>query len=917
MPATASASKLSSYALVAALVFVVAALLLAQGARMEAGATTTMTAGIGALRWGTSYPTGSGYDRYAYVDVGIGDAARAAAQPGTSLVYTSGTSVRDNWGSINTGVPLSEARANGWLLTTASGAYVMNVDYGAYVGDFGSPAYQQRWIQNVTGFLAQTGADGVHIDDVLADAPGLTGGVYPSKYPNQQAWETAQLSFVSAVSTALHAKGYYVLLEASGRRTTATGYANDSAQTENAFFTRLAPLVDGVMSEYWMETPADKVNPTLRTSGTSDWDEHWDEWLSLIDTVQDGGADFFTLMYGSASTTAGVEAMRYARGSFLLDWNGGGGAVMFRTGETADAWNLEWTADVGAPTGDKYRVGVGWRRDFTAGTAIVNPSPSSSQTFALGGTYQRADGASVSTVTLGPGRALVLRGTGIVGVPVNTAAPVISGTAQVGSTLAVTTGTWSSTPTTFAYQWQRCDASGSACAPITGATSSRYQLVTTDAARTLRAVVKASNAAGSGSATSAASGVVASAPQVPVSTALPVISGTAQVGSTLSVSTGSWSGSPTTFAYQWQRCDGSGSGCASVAGATAAGYQPVSADVGRTLRAVVKASNTAGSASATSAVSAVVGAAAQVPVNAALPVISGTAQEGSTLAVSTGTWSGAPTTFAYQWQRCDASGSGCASVAGATSAQYQLASADVGRSVRALVRASNTAGSASATSAPSTVVLAAQTTPLTVSSSIADGATLTGPVSWEATVSGGTPSRVEFWVDGALRWTERDAPYRYNDTGVLDPAALGSGRHTLALKAFASDSRSAETSQTVSVPDSTTPPPAPAPPPPPPAAPEPSTTPFVVKSSIEDGQKLRGTVDWTADVSGGEVDRVEFWIDGKVAWTERMAPYRFAGDGAFDSSPLENGHDHTLGIKAFSTDGRSSSVEVVVKSVGG
>jgi hypothetical protein len=787
-----------------------------------------MVSSIGALRWGNSYPAGSGYDRYAYVDVSIGDAAKAATQPGTSLVYTSGTSVRDNWGSINTGVPLSEARANGWLLTTASGASVMNVQYGAYVPDFGSSAYQQRWIQNVTGFLAQTGADGVHIDDVLADAGSFTGGVYPAKYPTQQAWEDAQVSFVSAVSAALRARGYYVLVQASGRRTTATGYANDSAQTEKAFFSRLAPLVDGVMSEYWMETPADKVNPKLRTSGTSDWDQHWDEWLDLINTVQDNGADFFTLMYGSSSTSAGVAAMRYARASFLLEWNGGGGAVDFKPdGGTTDPWNLEWTADVGQPVGTKYRVGVGWRRDFTAGTAIVNPDQSASQTFALAGSYLKADGSSVSTVTLGPAQALVLRGTGT---------------------------------------------------PV--------------AAR-------------------------------PVSAVAPVLSGVAQEGSVLSSSTGSWTGSPTTYAYQWQRCDGTGSSCASIAGATSSRLQLETAVVGGTVRAVVTASNSAGSASARSnASSVIVPAAAASPVNSGAPQLSGVAQVGAVLSTSTGSWTGSPTTYAYQWQRCDAAGSACASVAGATSSRLQLGSSDAGRTVRVLVTAWNTAGSASARSDASAVVApqavtSTSPTSFSVSSSIGDGASLTTPVVWEASVSGASASRVEFWVDGALKWTERVVPYLFGGAaGRLDPASLSAGTHRLTLKAYTSDSSMAEWSGVVTVAA-----PAPAAPPPPapaPAAPPASSAPFVVTSTISDGDKVRGTVVWKAQVSGGDADHVEFWIDGKLTWTERSAPYGFQGDGgSFDSTTLDRGHDHVLVVKAYSTDGRTSSVEARVKVLGG
>jgi hypothetical protein len=97
---------------------------------------------------------------------------------------------------------------------------------------------------------------------------------------------------------------------------------------------------------------------------------------------------------------------------------------------------------------------------------------------------------------------------------------------------------------------------------------------------------------------------------VPANTALPAVSGTAQVGQTLSGSTGSWSNSPTSYARQWTRCNSSGSSCVDINGATAASYLLVAADQGSTIRVRVTASNAAGpGAPATSAQTAVVAAA--------------------------------------------------------------------------------------------------------------------------------------------------------------------------------------------------------------------------------------------------------------------------------------------------------------------
>jgi parallel beta-helix repeat protein len=98
----------------------------------------------------------------------------------------------------------------------------------------------------------------------------------------------------------------------------------------------------------------------------------------------------------------------------------------------------------------------------------------------------------------------------------------------------------------------------------------------------------------------------------PTNTQLPAISGTAQGGQTLSASTGSWSGSPMSYAYRWRRCDSSGSNCRKISGATSSSYQLTRADVGSMMRVVVTATNADGSASATSPRTAVVVVAAAI-----------------------------------------------------------------------------------------------------------------------------------------------------------------------------------------------------------------------------------------------------------------------------------------------------------------
>ena len=67
------------------------------------------------------------------------------------------------------------------------------------------------------------------------------------------------------------------------------------------------------------------------------------------------------------------------------------------------------------------------------------------------------------------------------------------------------------------------------------------------------------------------------------------------------------------------------------------------------------------------------------PANTALPVITGTAQEGHSLTAQSGSWSGtSPIVFSYQWRRCDSAGANCADITAATKQTYPLVAADVG-----------------------------------------------------------------------------------------------------------------------------------------------------------------------------------------------------------------------------------------------
>ncbi len=156
-----------------------------------------------------------------------------------------------------------------------------------------------------------------------------------------------------------------------------------------------------------------------------------------------------------------------------------------------------------------------------------------------------------------------------------------------------------------------------------------------------------------------------------VDSAVPTISGTAKVGSTLTAAAGDWA-ADASLTYQWLR-EG-----AVIAGATASTYTPVAADSGKNVS--VRVTGSLAGYSTVSETSAAVKV-AEGSLVTAVPSISGTAKVGSKLTASVGSWtSGA--SLAYQWLREGAV------IAGATASTYTAVAADNGKSVSVRVTGS-------------------------------------------------------------------------------------------------------------------------------------------------------------------------------------------------------------------------------------
>ena len=291
-----------------------------------------------------------------------------------------------------------------------------------------------------------------------------------------------------------------------------------------------------------------------------------------------------------------------------------------------------------------------------------------------------------------------------------TGAPTILGTAQVEETLTADTSGIADedglTNASFAYQWL---ADG---ADVSGATDSSYTLAVDDGSKVISVKVSFSDDAGNEEdSTSAATAAVEAKPNTPA-TGAPTISGTAQVGETLTAETSGIADEDgldnAAFTYQWL------ANGADIAGATGSTYTLAVADEGKAVSMKVSFTDDAGNAETlTSAATATVEAKANSPATGA-PTISGTAQVGETLTAETSGIADEDgvdnAAFTYQWL---ADG---ADIAGATGSTYTLAGSDEGKAISAKVSFKDDAGQAeSLTSAATAAVEADPLPPLTAS----------------------------------------------------------------------------------------------------------------------------------------------------------------------------------------------------------
>lgn len=277
-----------------------------------------------------------------------------------------------------------------WWLHNSAGKRITFNDYSYFAAaNIGDPGWQAQARAHIARIKAD-GYDGIMLDDVnIYPGHGLraTEANHSVEYRTDNAYGDATKSAMAALGP--YIKTHSLLAFAN------VGM-NPWIKDQYSRFRSMLANLDGVCREFWMAWSGDGVPFTGQA---------WSSTLRVQVDTEAAGRAFLANSY-PLTPQDDSRSVRYGQASFWIGWDGEEASGF---GYASGLRTYEYYGRViGVPTRPRQAVGVGWMRRYTAGIVVVNPHPSASQTFSLGRTYTDENGASRSTVTLGPASGKVL-----------------------------------------------------------------------------------------------------------------------------------------------------------------------------------------------------------------------------------------------------------------------------------------------------------------------------------------------------------------------------------------------------------------------------------------------------------------------------------------------------------------------------
>jgi hypothetical protein len=279
-----------------------------------------------------------------------------------------------------------------WWLHNSSGRRITFSDYSYLAAANIADAGWQRQARSHIARIKADGYDGIMLDDVNTH-PGHGFGAAKANHSVEYDSDTG---YGDATNAAIAALGPYIM--GHDLLVIANVGMNPWVAEQYSRFTPMLANLSGVFREFWMAWNGASMPFT---------GEVWSSTLRVQADTEAAGRRFLANSYPLAPQDD-TRSIRYGLASFRIGWDGAAASGFgYNSGLDRDSYR-QYGRVLGVPTGNKQAVGVGWMRRYTAGVAVVNPDPSASQTFILGGTYVDEDGVRRSTVTLNPAMGMVL-----------------------------------------------------------------------------------------------------------------------------------------------------------------------------------------------------------------------------------------------------------------------------------------------------------------------------------------------------------------------------------------------------------------------------------------------------------------------------------------------------------------------------
>jgi hypothetical protein len=308
--------------------------------------------------------------------------------------YPNAWAYEDLYGTYVGDNPVTSAHPD-WVLKDQNGNWLYlpfacnGSSCSQYALDPGNPAVRSWWISNVSSQMSK-GYKGVWIDDVnmdwrTGDASGNT--VIPmdprtGQVMTYSAWQSYIVGFVQAIRSALPNKEIVH---------NSLWFAGGSQRDYNPLVIQQIQAADFINLERG-------IDDSGLTGGTGIWSVN--AFLSFIDHVHSLGKSVVFDDY--------IFSGDYQTAAYFLMSTGNDG--LGNQSVTPNNWWSGYNVQLGSPLGGRYTWNGLWRRDFQNGMVLLNVPSAPQVTVNLPGSYQRDDGSTASTVTLGGAQGAVLMG---------------------------------------------------------------------------------------------------------------------------------------------------------------------------------------------------------------------------------------------------------------------------------------------------------------------------------------------------------------------------------------------------------------------------------------------------------------------------------------------------------------------------